>query len=251
MNTEALLARLRTTDHELPGRSSLDPRGRSRATRLEDLGRRLLGDVPPRWRVAVVETLDATARAVRSNFPDNLFADFDALAGHLARGAGTRTDVGPWLQRTQRLLVELHEVFGMRSPIRFRYIHDFLYGYDWAKWVKRDPAQRCEVPPYDPEFLASLLERGRELVRSIEEGGTADYPRLDEDDPARNVFTFSRQPADEERLLRSLAEADALPLRAWELEAAGRWREPFAQLRLEEAARLGVATRPGARPDRD
>ena len=174
MNLEQCILLLGEADAELPARRSLAPPelGRIHATTLAELGRRELPAVDEELRLPVAETLRATAVAVHENFPGNLFADFDALAAHLALGVSSQPDGAAWLQRSQRLLVELHGVFGMRSPIRFRYIHDFLYGYDWAKWVKREPAQRAEIRPFDPEFLAELLERGRELVRSIEAGGT-------------------------------------------------------------------------------
>ena len=84
------------------------------------------------------------------------------------------------------------------------------------------------------------------LVRSIEAGGTDEYPALDEEDPARNVFSFSRRPDQEERLLQSLSRSDELPVRGWLAEPGGRWEEGFAGMRLDRAESLGIPTRPGA-----
>ena len=164
---------------------------------------------------------------------------------HLAREA-VGSGGADRITQTSQVLVELHETFGMRSALRFRYVHDFLYGYDWARWCQRDTPGRAGVGPYDLPFLISLAARGKQLVAAVERGEDDLYRPLD-GERARNVFSFSRKPADEERLLRALVRERGIPLEAWRAEASGRWREPFARMRLNRARALNIPTRPGAR----
>ena len=59
--------------------------------------------------------------------------------------------------------------FGNKSELRFRYAHDFLYGYDWARWVVRQPERRAAIGPFDLAFFDYLEGRLRTLVELIAE----------------------------------------------------------------------------------
>lgn len=190
---------------------------------------------------AFADALAALALAMRDAFPHNALGDLDHLAACLWREAGA-APAGPlvFLRQQQARLVELQHLFGCATPIRFRYAHDFLYGFDWAKWVAREPATRAGVGPFSPVFLEHMRARGHELLAVIAAGHDRRYPPLPDGRP-RNAFGFSRERADELVLHRQLARAGLLPVEAWRLDAGPRWDRPFAQLRGEHAAGLGLA----------
>jgi hypothetical protein len=226
---------------------------RTHARPLLAIGRVLLE--PETWRLpeataepeaaaaaeAFAEGLVAIAEAMRRAFPHNIFGDLDHLAASLWRGAAAAPE-GPvaHLREQCRRVVELQELFGQGTAIRFRYVHDFLYGFDWAKWVARDPATRARVGPFAPQFLESMEARGHELLALIASGRDLRYPPLPDARP-RNPFGFSREPADELVLHRHLAREGLLPVEAWRVDASPRWDRPFQRLRREHAARLGLA----------
>lgn len=190
------------------------------------------GPLADELRAALRRIEDAAAAA----FPDNLFWDLEFLAASLVRaGAGEVTALG-------RRIADLQALYGHNTAIRFRYVHDFLYGYDWAKWVQRDPAARREVGPFAPAFIAHQERRARELEHLIAADDEV-YPTLLEGQ-VRNPFPFSREPDAEALLLRDLAARRLLPVEAWDVAAAPRWDRPFADLRVERARALGL-TRAG------
>lgn len=186
----------------------------------------------PAMAEALAEGLVALADATIEHFPDNLFFDVDALAAGLLRGA---RDAGE-LTRAFDVVVKLHARFGCQTSIRFRYVHDFTYGFDWAKWVRRDPAARAAVGPFDPAFLEAMLVRGEEL-RALIAADDPKYPRLPDARP-RNPFGFSRDPDDERRLHRALAAEGLLPIAAWTLDPTPIWDRPYAELRAARASEL-------------
>ncbi len=183
--------------------------------------------------------LERVGRAQLQAFPGNLFWDMDALAASLVRQARRAPEPVRRLNELAGHVARLQSLFGSDTAIRFRYVHDFVYGYDWAKWVKRDPEARRDVGPFDAAFLAYSEKRAGELMELIAQDD-ARYGRLP-DGQARNPFGFSREPDDEVRLFRDLAERDLLPIRAWETDPALDWEPPYLAIREERAAALGLA----------
>lgn len=217
-------------------RLSLNPRADG-PTSLQALVER----VPPEpLRAAFAVALEEIAAAQLYAFPGNLFWDLDALAASLARQACAHPSPRAHLFELAGHIARLQRLFGAETAIRFRYVHDFVYGYDWAKWVKRDPAARAHVGPFDAAFLVYSEKRAGELIELIA-NDDAKYGRLP-DGEARNPFGFSREPEDEIRLFRDLAERDLLPIRAWETAPPLDWEPPYLALREERAAALGLAT---------
>ena len=96
------------------------------------------------------------------------------------------------MRETTELLVDVQARYGARSAIRFRYVHDFIYGYDWARWVAREPETRTAIGPYDPVFLQRMRHRADELLELIQTNDK-NYPQL-EQNISRNPFGFSREP---------------------------------------------------------
>ncbi|MCX4243516.1 ferrochelatase [Paraliomyxa miuraensis] len=220
---------------------SLSPE-RSHAHTLEAIGRELWsGGADPRAAEALADGLATIEAAMRRSFPRNVFGDLDLLAGSLWRGALAAGEGAVAHLRAQCMRVAaLQELFGEATAIRFRYVHDFVYGFDWAKWVARDPANRAHVGPFSPEFLATMEHRGHELLVLIDGGHDPKYPPLPDERP-RNPFGFSREPDAEIALHRQLAHRRLIPVEAWCVRGRARWDLPFAQLRREHAARLGLA----------
>ncbi|MEZ4219356.1 MAG: ferrochelatase [Polyangiaceae bacterium] len=184
------------------GRATLDP-SRSHATALADL----VEFAAPPLQESLAEAVLAIASAVLEHFPDNIFWDLDALVWTLAQMDPSERDAAT------ELVVELNRRFGRDSVIAFRYAHDFLYGYDWSRWVAKEPESRQGIGPFDLSFLQRMASRGGELEELIARDD-AKYPRLPSGE-ARNPFDFSREPKDEYRLLRELARRDLIPVKAW------------------------------------
>lgn len=239
------LERLAAVDERLgqPWRSLSPEGGRARA--LAGIGRAVLVAVAhqepaPGAYEAFADGLGAIALAQRDAFPDNLLGDLDALAACLWRDAAAAPEgAASFLQRQCACVVALQHLFGRTTVIRFRYAHDFLYGFDWAKWVARDPVVRAGVGPFSPSFLEAMHARGHELLAVIAAGHDPRYPPLPSGRP-RNAFGFSREPADELALHQRLARAGLLPVEAWRIDARPRWDLPFHELRREHAGRLGL-----------
>lgn len=206
--------------------SSLDP---TRATRT------------PLDRLATCETLALGLRrieaAIERHFPENLFADLDLVAAVLDAVRLREGDAAA-LARADHV-VAVHAVFGQETPLRFRYAHDFLYGFDWARWVARDPAARSGVGPYDEAFLAYSMDRAAELCALVAKNDLK-YGPLDAS-AHRNPFPFRRDPAAERTLHRALAADDAIPVRAWDPSRPPVWNRPFTALREAKARALGLA----------
>lgn len=230
------IARLAKIDEKLDAqvglRRSLAP-GRSRAHRLAELGEQLLvSDLAPERVSTFVDGLARVSDAFVRDFPENVFWDLDFLAGRMIAADASGAEA------ISQAVVVLSADFGRRSPISFRYAHDLLFGFDWCRWVAREPEQRGAIGPFDPGFLAYLDRRQGELRRLIAIDD-AKYGQL-RGAPFRNPFHFSREPEDEVRLHRALAERDLVPVIAWDVGGACRWQEPFADLRESIARELGI-----------
>jgi hypothetical protein len=232
-------ARLRETIGPL---KSLSPEGRN-ATPLVEIGERwITRDVPSALGSAFASSLAAIVEAQSRGFPDNLFWDLDYPAAALFNAAIQAPELATErLARSTDAVVALQGVFGMQSPVQFRYAHDFLYGFDWARWVARNEAQRATVGPFDTPFLESMLSRGREILEQIAVHD-ASYPSLPKGEP-RNPFRFQRDPRSEEALHRDLAERGLVPVEAWRHDAAPRWDRPYRALREARASELGLVPR--------
>jgi hypothetical protein len=177
------------------------------------------------------------SQAVQKHFPDNIFWDLDQLGAVMFRMAAQQTELSV-VQQNYDLLVSLLDLFGRYSVVRFRYIHDFIYGFDWAKWVNRAPDERSHIKPFDAEFSLSMQKRGFELLDLIANDDQK-YPKL-RDRNHRNPFGFSREPEAEIELHRELARQNYIPVRAWCSQDSYQWDQPFAELRHWQACLLGL-----------
>lgn len=228
---------------------SLDP-SRERATSLEELHARALASVEPglcdALADALAEGLCELALAQLDAFPGNLFWDLDLICAALVAEARTLAPAQARacvIDRFARMSA-LQHLYGRRTPINFSYVHDFVYGFDWAKWVAREPSLHAAPPgPFSLTFLEYMDRRGHELLEliAVDDGK---YPSLDGDEP-RNPFPFSREPEAEVRLHRELARRDLIPVPTWIADASARdwstrWTVAFADRRVEVASELDL-----------
>ncbi len=219
--------------------ASLAP-GRPRAQSLLSIATELVGQREAAWQDAFVEATTSVLRSLLEHFPGNLYWDLDFLLAALIEEAGRPDD----LRAGAATVARLQELFGCHSVIAFRYLHDLTYGFDWARWVARKPAERAGVGPFSATFLAHVERRGQEITAAIAAGDVR-FPRLPRGE-FRNPFPFSRTPRHEARLLMDLAGRDLIPVYAWCTTARPRFDLPFAELREERARALGLP--PGPRP---
>lgn len=192
-------------------------------------------DEPPRLR-ALAQGLDTVVRAIAENFPDNLFWDLDYLVCRMWRAGSPEA-----MQGFARRVEALCRGFGSHSELSFRYAHDFLYGFDWSRWVAARPEERVSVGPFDDAFFDYLEARRQQLLELIarddEKYGALRGARY------RNPFIFSREPDEEARLHCALVEEDLIPVKAWRMDGERRWELPYTDLRAELACRLGIPAR--------
>jgi hypothetical protein len=249
MHEERLRATTRMIEAEVGPLATLDPT-RELATSLVDVHARALARLDPGSAPLLARPLAnglcELALAQLDAFPGNLFWDLDLIAVAIVEQARPLAPMAAIQQISQQFarMAELQRLYGRSTAINFAYVHDFVYGYDWAKWVAREPSVQTDVPePFAPRFLAYMRTRAHELLELIA-ADDAKYPALD-DDQARNPFPFSREPADEIRLHRELARRDLIPVPTWSgdavsLDWSARWQVPFQERRIEVARELGL-----------
>ena len=240
-DTQSWLDLLEDSDRWLRERSgwaSLQPE-RERASDLVSMSRvALTPDDAPELCHTFARGLAHLVRQQAEHFPHNIFCDLDFLCASLLQQARASDEACADLVRSFGLLEELNAAFGRHSTIRFRYLHDFLYGWDWARWVARDPDSRRLLGPFSTPFLENLLERGQELQQLIARQD-ARYHRL-EAGHFRNPFGFVREPKEECLLHGTLARRGMIPLEAWSAETQPEWNRPYGETRATVARELGL-----------
>jgi len=216
------------------GAVTLDP-DRSRATPLGDLVSTLAGPAELPYLAALAS---AVAEAQLESFPENVLWDFDFYLGAIHEQAREAPSYADHLDRVTEITVGLMRLYGQQSTIRFRYVHDFMYGFDWARWVRRESNARTGTGPFSLRFLRQIETRGRDILTLIEADDTL-YPKLS-GPGARNPFSFSRDPDEELLLYRRLAERGCVPVEAWRLDAQPDASRDFDTLREQVAGSLGL-----------
>ncbi len=175
--------------------------------------------------------------SVFHHFPENIFWDFDFLIHRLAKNSLVSKDYNVGLNIYTNKLIAIFEIFGAHSPIKFRYIHDFVYGFDWLKWMleKRTPTETED--PFGLDFLNYIHNRGLELVSLIQKNDT-NYPDLE--GIYRNPFLFVRSTDEEICLHQDLSESGKIPIEAWNVFAIPKHDLNYSQFRLERSKELGI-----------
>ena len=236
------MAELAALDRDLAAREAywtLDPDQTRALLPTAVLDRVVQPGVPIAFTEAFIEGLVETYAAMLTAFPANLLWDLEALAVSVWRQGAADPARPTVVRHLWGRVAALQHLFGVHGPIRFRYIHDFIYGYDWARWVAEEPDTRAGIGPYDAAFVERMHHRGAELLELID-AGDAKYGPLHGDDP-RNPFGFSREPEDELALHRHLAAAGDVPVRAWSVDAVPDWTRDYGKLRDDAAEALRIS----------
>ena len=158
------------------------------------------------------------------HFPENIFWDFDYLFASIFSIKDSKQ-----CENYCHSIVELQEGYGIHSKVRFQYMHDFTFGFDWARWVAKNPQDRSTVKPLDEIFLSYLKQRLSELIDLIA-GNDEKYPQLKTDAP-RNPYAFARTPEAEEKLHVTLAARGLIPVEAWNTIPKIEWNKDYSGIR--------------------
>ena len=183
-------------------------------------------------------TLERIISAYLDNFPENIFWDFDFLVSSMFRQALVADDAIEFLKCFGNKIVSLLELCGIKTKICFRYVHDFMYGFEWARWVQKEPETRAHEEPFSLNFLDYLLAKGEEILHLICHNKANHYKPCEKG--YRNPYCFSREPEDEHRMLSYLAVNQLIPVTAWNWNAQPVWNKPFQQLREQLSLKLNI-----------
>lgn len=199
----------------------------------------------------VLHFFDACIHSILENYPENIYWDLDFLFYHVYKQLKDKESFSEkqgWIMQLETRVKHIMDIFGSKSKIQFRYIHDFLYGFDWCKWVRKQKESGLteEYNPFGEEFLTYIESRGLEILDMIEENDQ-DYVPL-QSGTFRNPFVFKRGTEEEKMLLSSLAETKDIPIFAWKVDAKYNTKKDYSQIRKERADALGIAPNrmPGA-----
>ena len=182
-------------------------------------------------------TVERIVRAQLVNFPENIFWDFDFMIRNMLEQAIIADDKAIlFLESFGNKLVELMELFGFTKEIRFQYVHDFMYGFDWARWVNKEPEKRAEIQLFSLTFLDNVLSKSKAILQLMSVDDTR-YHHISSQS-YWNAFCFSRDPEHEYRLLTHLAAYELIPVATWNWNASPVWNKPFDQIREELSSKL-------------
>jgi len=159
------------------------------------------------------------------HFPENIYWDTDYLFFSAYFEIEKAKKQEEYLKEYMELLIDLLVLFGKHSNIKFRYLHDFTYGFDWAKWVKKNIKNR-RVGPFALPFIQRMYKRGKELEKLIIQNDIK-YHQLEKTQKFRNPFLFLREPAEEIKLLEHLYKIDFIPVRCWRSDGKPNWNKSF------------------------
>jgi len=221
---------------------SLAPNKNHASAPLEILSAIGIDQLPTASQVQYCKGMAQALDAMLHHFPENIFWDIDGLCACILNDA--RRSLRPLdiaISERFELVKELMQQFGGESPISFRYVHDFTYGFDWSRWAKRSPGYADQKIPFNLAFLRYLQQRSYEIVELISDNDQ-DYPKLAPGEK-RNPFTFSREPEDEKKLYNELALKKLIPVPNWNVDAIGLYQIDYLQQRRLMAEKLGIGNK--------
>lgn len=175
------------------------------------------------------------------NFPENIYWDCDYYFTLLFEQQNSSE-----LLKFCRNTVQLMNAYGRHSEIRFQFVHDFSYGFDWARWVRKNPGRRQKTGPFDPEFLDYLCRRSCEIVDLIKKNDAKYHPL--KKGQIRNPFNFRRDPEGEKLLLNHLAKQNLIPVTSWCKIPRLNWQPDYTSLREQVMTFLNLKGEPEALP---
>ena len=221
-------------------RKSLSPLKHDATTYFE-LGRELyLEEKNDKVCYDFCKTFFHITKAELYHFPGNIFWDMDFIFfSTFAEMKKYESNYKDYLIDFEKIMLKLLHVFGGHSAIKFQYIHDFSYGFDWAKWVKKDKKERKSIGPFSLSFLHRMFHRGEELIELIRKND-AKYYQLGKKERFRNPFIFIREPEEETALLTFLAKEGNIPVACWDKKAKPKWEIAYEIKRRQASEHLGI-----------
>lgn len=218
---------------------SLNPQ-RKLITSFAELGNLIVQETTDIQLISSLQnTLTSILEAQLENFPTNIFWDCDFMVSSILRQAvAMGDDAVVFLKTFANKMISLSQLFGIKQEIRFCYVHDFMYGFEWARWVQKEPQTRAHLEPFSLVFLDYLLAKGQELIHRISLDKVTYYKLCETG--FRNPFPFSRAPEDEYRLLTHLAREGLIPVAAWNWNTQPVWNQPFQEIRQQLALQLNI-----------
>lgn len=190
----------------------------------------------------IIEAISHIIKEEINHFPNNIFWDKDYFLYYFLTEVNQQSlkEQEPYIAAYLHKYVSLLQLFGAISTIRFQYLHDFTYGFDWAKWVRNDSDNRNSVLPFSLTFLQRMFQRGKELEVLILKNDKL-YPSIKRTE-FRNPFQFHRSIDCESLLMRQLSEKDCIPIVAWKTNGSADWKKNYSELREVEALNSGLTT---------
>lgn len=176
------------------------------------------------WDEALITALMLVFKSQIKNFPDNIFWDSDFLFATFVS-----IQEPNMLVAIAETLDKLQSVYGIHSPIRFQFLHDFTYGFDWARWVAKNPEERKQTGLFTPAFLQHLYDRHLELLTLISQNDSKYGPLADSEH--RNPYRFPRDPKQEQKTLHHMALKGLIPVPAWQTQPQAQWQHDYTRLR--------------------
>ncbi|MDF3818532.1 hypothetical protein P3G55_01395 [Leptospira sp. 96542] len=184
------------------------------------------------------DSIFSIVKAVVYHFPENIFWDFNFLVRQLAQiSKFSSPNFFSTIRSLSIQIIRIFEIFGNHSKIKFRYIHDFIYGYDWLKWMLEKKKDTDDINPFGFDFLNYIESRGLELQALIDQNDSK-YPMLN--DEYRNPFLFIRTTEEEMNLHKELSRLHQIPIEAWDGFAVPKYDQNYSAIRLEVSKQLGI-----------
>lgn len=187
-----------------------------------------------------IDSLSIIVKEELLHFPNNIFWDKNYFLSYFVYQITQIpvTEQESYISKYVQMYVSLLELFGNTSTIRFQYLHDFTYGFDWAKWVRNDSKNRNTILPFSMTFLQRMYHRGKELEQLIQKNDEL-YPSITRSE-FRNPFQFQRSIECEFLLFKQLASKECIPIIAWEQNGSVDWKKNYSELREIEAKNQGL-----------
>lgn len=173
--------------------------------------------------------LEQMILSIRHHFPENIFWDLDYMIAYAVRESQKFKEPELFWEAYTQKLNHLLAVFGCHGEIRFRYLHDFTYGFDWARWVRKDLPSRKNVQPFEMAFFDRTISRGEELLELIRQNDSR-YHRL-QTSSYRNPFSFSRDILEEKEMMCWLSNNNGLPIAQWNANGPINFEKDFDLIR--------------------
>ncbi|WP_053404703.1 hypothetical protein [Persicobacter sp. CCB-QB2] len=171
------------------------------------------------------------------HYPQNIFYDYDLMVREIVKMTFASDHPTHFLRKMDELLVQLMGIFGGNTTINFQFVHDFTYGFDWAKWVAKNPQERKQIPPFHPEFLKAMVNRGKEMLELIKINDQK-YHQLQPQQGFRNPFSYQRDPENEESLMRQLFAHGMIPVPLWDWNGQAHWEMDYQEARKQMAQKI-------------